>query len=370
MSEKQVPADVPRQAGSRIKWVALTLLVAVVAVIAYLALWPAAIDPLPHEPPSARPLTGALGPNERLREAEILGEMQIIGAEDVAVDELGRIYGGTLDGRVLRLLEDGTVETFAETDGRPLGLEFDAAGNLIVADADKGLLSIDTDGNITTLLTSVDGVPLGFTDDLDVASDGAIYFSDASSKFGKDDYLLDMLEGRPHGRLIRYDPTSETAEVLLDGLYFANGIALSQNEDFVLVNETYRYRITRYWLAGEKAGTSEVFVDNLPGFPDGVSSNGRGTFWLALFTVRNETADWLATSPFFSRVVSRLPRAFWPKPEPYGLVVALDEDGDFIESLHDTSGEHFSPVTSVEEHQGYLYLGSLTADRIARYKLP
>ena len=32
-------------------------------------------------------------------------------------------------------------------------------------------------------------------------------------------------------------------------------------------------------------GESEVFAGNLPGFPDGVSSDGRGGFWLALFTV-------------------------------------------------------------------------------------
>ncbi len=70
-------------------------------------------------------------------------------------------------------------------------------------------------------------------------------------------------------------------------MYFANGVALSENEDFVLVCESARYRITRFWLSGPNKGSSDVFVDNLPGFPDGVSSDNRGTFWVALFTVRN-----------------------------------------------------------------------------------
>ena len=370
MGEDQKETASATRSGSLVKRAVLTLLIIVVGVLAYLAAWPAPIDPLRHEPPPALALEGALAPNERLKEAELLATGKMIGAEDVEVDSEGRIYGGTLDGRIVRLLTDGTTETFAETGGRPLGLEFDAQGNLIVADADKGLLSIDPQGNVTTLTNTAGGTPFGFTDDLDIARDGAIYFSDASDKFGKHDYLLDMLEGRPHGRLLRYDPATEKTEVLLDGLYFANGIALSQNEDFVLVNETYRFRITRYWLKGEKAGSSDVFIENLPGFPDGVSSNRRGTFWVALFTVRNETGNWLATRPFFSRVVSRLPRMFWPKPEPYGFVVALDEEGQVVESLHDPSGEHFSPVTSAEEREGFLYLGSLSADRIARYKLP
>ena len=101
----------------------------------------------------------------------------------------------------------------------------------------------------------------------------------------------DLLEARPYGRLLRHDPATGETEVLLQGLYFANGVALSRDEDFVLVNETYRYRITRYWLTGARAGTSDIFCDNLPGFADGVSSNRRGTFWVAIFTVRTDTRD-------------------------------------------------------------------------------
>ena len=65
------------------------------------------------------------------------------------------------------------------------------------------------------LATEADGVPFAFTDDLDIASDGRIYFSDASSKFHQPDYILDLLEARPHGRLLRYDPSTGKTEVLL-----------------------------------------------------------------------------------------------------------------------------------------------------------
>lgn len=117
--------------------------------------------------------------------------------EDTAVDSQGRVYAGLADGRVVRLDASGKVETFVDTGGRPLGMDFDAAGNLILADAWKGLLRIDPQGKVETLATEADGVPFAFTDDLDIASDGRIYFSDASSKFHQPDYILDLLEARP-----------------------------------------------------------------------------------------------------------------------------------------------------------------------------
>ena len=64
----------------------------------------------------------------------------------------GRLYTGLQDGRVVRMLADGSgVETFVQTGGRPLGMKFDAGGNLIVADAFRGLLSISPERKITVL---------------------------------------------------------------------------------------------------------------------------------------------------------------------------------------------------------------------------
>ncbi|MCK4623144.1 MAG: strictosidine synthase family protein, partial [Desulfuromonadales bacterium] len=220
------------------------------------------------------------------------------------------------------------------------------------------------------LATSADGVPFKFTDALDISSDGTIYFTDASSKYGQNEYLYDLLESKPHGRFLCYDPATGQIKVLLKNLYFANGVALSQQEDFVLINETYRYRIVRYWLKGPKAGTHEIFIDNLPGFPDNISSNHKGTFWLALFTVRNEAADKLHPFPFLKAQMSKLPKALWPKPKPYGLVLALDEQGKIIQSLHEPTGKHLKEITSAREYGGYLYLGSLHNDRIGKYRLP
>lgn len=341
----------------------------VLFIISFAALAKAeVIDAAAYQPLKAPQMTGAFEKNEKLKQASLLALGKINGPEDVDVDSEGRVYGGTADGKILRVVDAGTdresIEVFAETGGRPLGLHFDAHGNLIVCDAFKGLLSISPDGVITTLLTEVEGQVLVFADDLDIASDGTIYFSDASTKFDQHHYKLDLLEAKPYGRFIAYYPETAEAKVLLDGLYFANGIALSQNEDFVLINETYRYRIRRYWLAGEKAGTNDIFIDNLPGFPDGISSNRKGNFWLALYTVRNPMMDLVHPYPLLKNMLSRLPEALWPIPEAYGFVLKLDEQGNILESLQDTDGSHLFAVTSAQEHKEKLYLGSLDNNRI------
>ena len=344
------------------------LAIAIAGAAGYLAIISSPIQPLAWQPQPAPLMTGVLEPNDTLMKAELLAQGQIHGPEDTAMDAQGRVYAGLHDGRVVRIA-DGKVETFANTGGRPLGMDFDAQGNLVLADAYKGLLRIDPAGKIEVLASAADGVPFAFTDDLDIASDGRIYFTDASSKFQQPDYLLDLLEARPHGRLLRYDPATDSTEVLLKDLYFANGVALSANEDFVLVNETYRYRISRYWLKGEKAGQHDIFIDNLVGLPDNLQGDRAGTFWVALPTPRLADTDLLHRHPWAKNLLAKLPRALWPKPQNYGLVLALNENGEIIHSLHDTSGTHLRMITSAKPVGTYLYLGSLNNDRIGKLQI-
>ena len=281
-----------------LKKLAFLISVVILALLIALALSKAPTDPVAYNPPQQPEMTGVLAPNNLLQKAELLAKGTINGPEEVAVDDQGRVYGGTWGGIILRILPDGKMETFAETGGRPLGMKFDRDGNLVVCDAYKGLLSIDKNGAITVLATTAEGGPFKFTDALDIAGNGIIYFTDALDKFEIRDFLYDIFEARPHGRFMSYDPATKQVTVLMKDLFFANGVALSQNEDFVLVNETSRFRIQRYWLAGSKAGGSDIFIDNLPGFPDNISANRKGRFWLALFTTRDPLLDAISPYPF------------------------------------------------------------------------
>ncbi|MDI1302686.1 MAG: SMP-30/gluconolactonase/LRE family protein [bacterium] len=340
-------------------------LVLLAGLVAWLLLTPSPIDAVAWQPAKAPAFSGVLAVNKQLQKAELLARGKIHGPEDIAIDAQGRVHAGLADGRIVRLDGD-KVTTLANTGGRPLGMVFDAAGNLVICDSWKGLLQLAPDGRMSTLVTAVDGVPLSFTDDLDIASDGKIYFTDASTKYHQPDYVLDLLEGRPYGRLYVYDPATRTARLLLKDLYFANGVALSKNQDAVFISETYRYRIRKFWLSGPKAGTDEIIADNLPGLPDNINSDRNGIIWIALPSPRKAIADVSASNPWMRKLMVKLPRAFWPKPDRYGLAIAIDENGRIIRSMHDASGDHLRMITSVYPYQGHLYFGSLENDRIGK----
>jgi sugar lactone lactonase YvrE len=349
----------------------VSLVALLVAAAAYLLLWPVPIEPVAWQAPLAPKLEGSYAPNDYLASTVRLADGIAMGPETTTFDREGRIYAGLSDGRILRLDSGGrNPETYANTGGRPLGLAFDASDNLIVADAFKGLLAIGPDLKPRTLATTADGLPFGFTDDVDVATDGKIYFSDASSKFGFGHHMEDVLEHAAHGRLLRYDPEDGKTTVLMDGINFANGVALGPHDEFVLVNETGSYRVLRYWLKGPKSGQHDVFIDNLPGIPDGISRGYEGVFWVALFSPRVPDLDAMSGKPFLRKLAFRLPQALQPKPVMHGFVLGLNPDGQVIYNLQDASATAYAPITSVEQKGDMLYLGSLTASSIGRVPAP
>lgn len=352
------------------EFVRLAVVALIVGASLYLVLPRSPIKPLAWTPPEAPPLAGAYEPNRRLAAIERLGSGSGLAPEDVAADAAGRIYGGMEDGRIVRLGADGSdPEVFADTGGRPLGLAFDAAGRLIVADAYRGLLSIAPDGTIRRLAVGADERRFRLTNDVDIAPDGTIYFTDASDRFSLDDYVMDLMEARPNGRLLAYDPRTGDVRTVLWPLYFANGVAVSADGTFVLVVETGRYRVLRQWIRGPRSGESEIFIDNLPGFPDGISSDGRGVFWLALVSPRNPLIDFLMPHPLMRKILARLPQRLQPGPKRYSFVLGLDRSGRVIHNLQDPSGG-FAQISSVERHGDDLYFGSLVEDAIGRLPAP
>jgi sugar lactone lactonase YvrE len=342
----------------------------VVAILVYLLAWPVPINPAAWTPQPAPELTGAYAQNSELSRTEKL-KIDGFAPEDVAFDSQDRIYCGDDHGRIYRFEPDGTKpQLFADTKGRPLGLVFDTAGNLIVADAVIGLLSIAPDRKVSVLTTEAGGVPFRCPNDLDVARDGTIYFTDASYKFPLTQLKADVLEHQPNGRLLAYDPRTAQSRVLLNDLYFANGVAVSPDQSFLLVNDTGTYRVRRYWLNGPRQGQTDVFIDNLPGFPDGISSNGKDTFWLALVNGRDKGLDFLLPRPFLRKIVWRLPAFLQPNIKRYAFVVALDTNGKVIRSLQDPSAQSFTQIANVVEHKGKLYFGSIGESAIGRMPVP
>ena len=352
------------------KRVAFVIILIIVVALGYLLLAPVPIAPAAWTPPASPGLTGQFAQNSRLSPVQKLSLGDGHKPEDVAVDAEGKIYAGFEDGRIMVLQPDGTQpRVFADTQGRPLGLIFDRDGNLIVADALKGLLSVNKGGEIKLLADEADGVKFSCLNDLDIGADGTIYFTEASKKFPMSQFTNDLLEHQPNGRLLALDPKSPRPRTLLRDVYFANGVAVSPDQMFVLVAETGKYRVRRVWLKEPKMGQNDIFIDNLPGFPDGISWNGRDRFWLALVAPRNALFDRMLPYPFVRKIVARLPKFLQPAPERYSFVVGLDPQGRVVENLQNGADDCYAEIANVVEHNGALYFGSIREDAVGRFPL-
>lgn len=278
-----------------------------------------------------------------------------------------RLVTGVADGRVLSVALDGTnVDVVADTGGRPLGVETLRDGRLVVCDARRGLLRVDpANGAVEPLITKVAGEPMKLCNNAAVAADGTIYFSDSSRRHGLDDYQADLIERTATGRLLRRDAAGEV-QVLLDHLEFANGVALAEDESFVVVAETGAARVQRVWLCGPRSGESEVLVDDLPGLPDNLSTGTEGRIWVAIPAPRMRALSLVHRSPRPARkLVGRLATVVDHPPSMSARVLAIDCDGDIVAQVDCGRGCGYRMVTGVREHSGSLYLGSLTEDALA-----
>jgi sugar lactone lactonase YvrE len=346
-------------------------LLLIVALVAFLLLMPTKVKPVAWTPQPAPSLSsGPYADNQRLKGMERVGAADIDGPEALLMEN-NALITGLHDGRVIRTSLDGQdTKVLADTGGRPLGLARHPNGLLVIADAVKGLLSLDAQGRLVALTTSANGVAFGFTDDVVIDKPGHYaYFSDASSRFGYGKDLDAIIEHGGDGRLLRYDFQTGKTSVLLDKLEFANGVTLGPDDAFVLVNETGAYRISRYWLSGPNAGSHDLFIDNLPGLPDNLAFNGRDRFWVALYAPRNALLDKTAAHPFARKMIARAMLVL-PRPvEKRAFVLGLDLEGKVVTNLQDGSSDNYSPITTVREYGQWLYFGSLKAKNMARLRL-
>lgn len=327
------------------------------------------LAPVIWQPPDAPPLTGDYARNTRL-DALVTLPIPGSGPEDVTVLDDGDLVTGLDDGRICRVRPDGRrIEIVADTGGRPLGIEVRDDGRLVVCDARRGLLLVDmATARVDVLVDAVEGRPLRFTNNAAVHPDGSVLFTDSSRRFGIDHFKADLLEHSATGRLLRWTDGGGV-EVLLDGLGFANGVTLTHAGDAALVAETSRYRITRLWLGGERAGEHEVLIDNLPGFPDNLSTGESGTVWVALPSTRDRSLDaLLPRPPALRRAIWRLPERLQPDAARVAFVLGIDPSGAVTHNLQGP-GDRFHYVTGVREHDGAIFLGSLVEGALARLDL-
>ena len=319
--------------------------------------------------------------NDKLRTVEIIGLGEIEGPEDVILDRDDNLYCGTRHGDIVRFFGPDFTrsEVFAHIGGHPLGMAFDRAGNLLVCIGGMGLYQVAPDRTVTKLTDEtnrrwnsvVDDSRLRLADDLDIAPDGRIYFSEATIRYEQEDWATDALESRGNGRVICYDPRTGTTRTEIPRLVFANGITMAADGVSFLYAESWICAISRYYFDGPKKGTIEPVLTNLPGYPDNINRASDGTYWAALLGMRTPALDLAMTMPGFRRrMARRVAPDLWLYPNiNTGCVIKFDDQGRVLESLWDLGGENHPMITSMREHKGWLYLGGVSNNRIGRYRL-
>ncbi len=320
--------------------------------------------------------------NDKLHDVEIIGLGMVDGPEDVIFDRDDNMYTGSRHGDIHRFLapDYGRHEIFAHIGGFPLGMAFDRQDNLLVCVGGMGLYQVRPDRTVEKVTdetnrsrTSVnDDTRLRLADDLDIAPDGKIYFSEATIRYEMHQWPVDSLEARGNGRLICYDPARRSTRTLLRGLRFPNGICMAHDNRSFLFAQTWNCSVSRYWIEGPKAGTVEPLIDNLPGLPDNINRASDGTYWLAMVGMRSPALDLALRMPAFRRRMARRVAADeWLYPNiNVGCVVKFDEQGRILDALWDRSGRNHPMITSIREHKGWLYLGGILNNRVGRYRIP
>ncbi|KAL1130102.1 hypothetical protein AAG570_013041 [Ranatra chinensis] len=364
-----------------------------------------------HRFPPLRPLSGPLELNGKLNNAEKLFENDIKGPEGLVVFN-NELYMSLHGGYIMKLVNDKLVpvlktgkdcEMFWEERlcGRPLGLAFDQGGSLYCADAYYGIIKLNlTSGEKITLVKMdipIDGKNPMIPNSVAVSKDGNVFWTDSSTTH----YLYDgvyVLLSSGTGRLLVYNPKKNTSKVLLEKLYFPNGVALSADESFVLVAETGKARILRYYIKGDKQGRSDIFIDSLPGLPDNIHSDGSTGFLVALISPQEQDSPFITSLRYpslrefivrifhlldlsFKQINKYFPTYYTKRAEHwighfeslkwlYGdrvTIVSLDNEGRITGSLHATDGK-ISSISDIINLNGYYYLGSPYNTYLARVK--
>ncbi|KAJ8723871.1 hypothetical protein PYW07_007851 [Mythimna separata] len=275
-----------------------------------------------------QPRVGPLAINSALNNAGRLYDGKLIGPEAFQVFK-GELYTSLATGEIVKLSPEGHV-TFVTTVGqpctgtiqehicgRPLGFVIDEKDEtLYVADAYHGIWKVNLKTNKKQLLVSssvkIEKRQPKLFNCLQLAKNGDLYWTDSTSDFNLKDGAISMMTD-PSGRLFHYDAAKNQSKVLLDDLWFPNGVALSPNNDFVVVAETIRSRMMKYYISGPKKGQKEVFADGLPGVPDNLRAlpDGSGVL-VALYNAfepeRPPVTQLLAATPLVRKLLARLQR--------------------------------------------------------------
>ncbi|HEX4259494.1 MAG TPA: SMP-30/gluconolactonase/LRE family protein [Acetobacteraceae bacterium] len=191
--------------------------------------------------------------------------------------------------RILRWLEeDGHVSIFRQPSHYANGNTRDRQGRLVTCEHDtRRVTRTERDGRITVLIDSFDGKRLNAPNDVVVASDGSLWFTDPG--YGIDgDYEGHAAEPELPCHVYRLDPRTREAAVVADDFVRPNGLAFSPDERVLYVVDSGvthggPSHIRAFDAADGRLANGRVFAGDFGGgFADGVRTDTQGNLWAGM----------------------------------------------------------------------------------------
>lgn len=188
--------------------------------------------------------------------------------EGPAADAQGNVFfTDQPNDRIMKWSIDGVLSTFLQPAGRSNGLYFDREGNLLAcADEKNQLWSIDPQGNVKVLIADYQGKLLNGPNDLWVAPDGGIYFTDPL-------YKRPYWQGRggmeQDGQHVYYlSADRKSFERVIEGLVQPNGIIGTPDGDKLYVadigdRKTYSFDLAPGGVVTNKQLFCEIGSDGM-----------------------------------------------------------------------------------------------------------
>jgi len=213
--------------------------------------------------------------------------------------------------------------------------------------------------------------PLAFCNDLDVSSDGKrIYFTEPFAYEGASmggGAVGEAITLGDNGRLWRHELDSGETRLVADGFHFVDGILIDPEPDgareqSVLVTQTPGFAITRFFLAGPRAGTAEPVWTGLPGMADGMDRDAQGRIWIGIYRKRSAFLTWAHRNPWIKPLLLRLPLQLLPVPKQTG-VLALSPDGATPLYYAIYEGPELRDAAVVVPGKDYLYIANFDREQ-------
>ena len=285
--------------------------------------------------------------------------------EDVVVSRDGRVWASDQQSACAEILPDGSLRRVGRAGGAPNGINMDAQGRIIIANfgvyegEDGPLQRLDVEtGAVEVLASEIDGQTLTACNYPIVASDGTIYCTHSTSA----DQWPKALDGRTDGFVFRVTPDG-VVEKLADGLKFANGCCLDEDESHLYVCQTSGGNVVRYPILPDgRLGAREDYGPVLGTFPSAPADPEN-------MPTPADMADWPYTDGNGFDVEGNL----WVTLPAANKVVAITPDREVVTIAHDPTGEVLNDPTNVTwggADMKDIYFGSIGTDYVIKARSP